>query len=96
MLPLVSPGLPGSSVKTLLSSQVPNRQYRPIAWIKAEGEQPSLRMRRTAPAGGAKRGPPRFQGTPERARLIEPVMATNRTRLSDRWSAHLPGWEPAG
>jgi hypothetical protein len=44
---------------------------------------PAFALRRTAPAGGAKRGPPHSQGTPERTRLIEPVMATNQTRLSD-------------
>jgi len=51
---------------------------------------PALAVRRTAPAGGAKRGPPRSQGTPERARLKEPVNGQpTEPACQSRWSARL-------
>jgi hypothetical protein len=83
VLPLVGHG-PPASVETQPSDKgFCTESTLPLPGSNQRVEQPSLALRRTAPAGGAKRGPPRSQGTPERARLIEPVMATNRTRLSE-------------
>src|SRR5215217_8925249 len=79
--PLVGLG-PPASVETQPSGQgfCTDSTVR-LPGSNQRGGQPSLRIEATAPAGGAKRGPPRSQGTPERARLIEPIMGALRTRL---------------
>jgi hypothetical protein len=54
-----------------------------------------LAVRRTAPAGGAKRGPPRSQGTPERARLTAPVMGSQPNPSVRAGGPPACGLEPA-
>jgi hypothetical protein len=76
VLPLVGHG-PPASVETQPSDKgFCTESTLPLPGSNQRVEQPSLALRRTAPAGGAKRGPPHSQGTPERARLIEPVMGS--------------------
>src|SRR5829696_752648 len=88
--PLVSLGPPGfrrDNRRTKVSVQtVPSDCLDQTRGVGS----PALAVRRTAPAGGAKRGPPRSQGTPERARLIEPVNGQpTEPACQSRWSPRL-------
>src|SRR5215217_854705 len=88
--PLVGLG-PPASVETQPSGQAfctDSTVRLPVS--NQRGAPPSLRIEATAPAGGARRGPPRSQGTPERPRLIEPINGQpTEPACQSRWSARL-------
>jgi len=85
-------GPPGFRLDTTVGLRLSDRQYRPIAGLKPGVGSPALAVRRTAPAGGAKRGPPHPHAMPEGTRVTESVgPSTWAGRLAGAILDGLPG-----